>query len=95
MIYDLWSRDAQNRNAIDIANRGAQMYEKFAGFITDMLAIGKNIDNSKKAYDTAMNKLSEGKGNLVRQAEMLKELGIRSSKELGIASKNDSEQIGS
>ena len=42
-----------------------------------------------------MNKLSEGKGNLVRQAEMLKELGIRSSKELGIASKNDSEQIGS
>ncbi len=95
LIYDLWSRDAQNRNAIDIANRGAQMYEKFAGFITDMLAIGKNIDNSKKAYDTAMNKLSEGKGNLVRQAEMLKELGIRSSKELGIASKNDSEQIGS
>ncbi|MFI3267399.1 MAG: DNA recombination protein RmuC [Rikenellaceae bacterium] len=85
LIYDLWSRDAQNRNAIDIAARGAVMYDKFVGFITDMQAIGTSLDKTRKGYDLALNKLSTGKGNLVRQAEILKELGVRASKELNIS----------
>lgn len=84
LIYDLWSRDAQNRNAIDIATRGAAMYDKFVGFVSDMQMIGSSLDKTKKSYDSALGKLSTGKGNLVRQAEMLKELGVRASKELNI-----------
>lgn len=86
LVYDLWSRDAQNRNALDIASRGAIMYDKFVGFVTEMQQIGISIDRSRKSYDSALNKLSTGRGNLVRQAEMLKELGIRSSKEMNIIS---------
>lgn len=91
LIYDLWSRDAQNKNAIDIAQRGALMYEKLVGFVTDMQAIGKSIDATQKSYDTALSKLSNGKGNLIRQAEILKELGVRSAKELNINSSEHTE----
>ncbi len=86
LVYDLWSRDAQTRNAIDIAARGAQMYDKFAGFVNDMQNIEKGLDATRRAYDNAMTKLSSGKGNLVRQAEMLRELGVRANKELSVAS---------
>ena len=86
LIYDLWSRDAQTRNAIDIATRGAQMYDKFAGFVNDMQNIEKGIDATRRAYEGAMSKLSTGRGNLVRQAEMLKELGVRANKELSVSS---------
>lgn len=89
LVYDLWSRDSQTRNAIDIAARGAQMYDKFVGFVSDMQAIDKNIQYTAKAYDNAMNKLSSGKGNLVRQAELLKELGVRANKELSLSSSNN------
>ncbi|MFI3262895.1 MAG: DNA recombination protein RmuC [Rikenellaceae bacterium] len=86
LVYDLWSRDAQNRNAIDIAARGAAMYDKFVGFVQDMQVIDTSIERTRKSYDLAFGKLSTGKGNLVRQAEMLKELGVRASKELNISS---------
>lgn len=83
LVYDLWKRDAQNRNALRIAERGAALYDKFVGFVADMALIEKNLDSTRRAYDTAMGKLSQGKGNLVRQAEMLKELGVKTEKELG------------
>lgn len=82
LVYDLWSRDAQNKNAIEIANRGALMLDKFAGFVSDMEGINKNIDLTRKSYDSAMNKLSSGTGNLIRQAEMLSELGVRNTKQI-------------
>lgn len=85
LVYDLWSRDAQNRNVMEIASRGAQLYEKFASFVVDIQQIGKGIDATQKSYDTALSKLSSGRGNLMRQVEMLKELGVRSSKQLPIA----------
>lgn len=84
LVYDLWSRDTQTRNVIEIASRGAQLYEKFAGFAADMQQIGKGIDTTQKSFDAAMSKLSSGRGNLMRQVEMLKELGVRSSKQLPI-----------
>ncbi|MEG1649319.1 MAG: DNA recombination protein RmuC, partial [Rikenellaceae bacterium] len=55
LVYDLWSRDAQNKNAIEIAARGALMLDKFAGFVADMENINKNIDLTRRSYDTAMN----------------------------------------
>lgn len=84
LVYDLWKRDSQNKNALQIAERGALMYDKFTAFVNDMLLLEKGISNTQKAYDSAMNKLSQGKGNLIRQAELLKELGVKTEKELSI-----------
>lgn len=86
LVYDLWVRDAQNKNVIAIAERGALMYDKFVGFISDMQLIGKSIDATHKSYDNAFSKLTTGRGNLIRQAEMLKELGISSAKDIPVSS---------
>lgn len=82
VVADLWKREYQSRNAIEIAKRGAALYDKFAGFVDTLQDIGKNIDRSQKAYDKAFSQLKEGNGNLIRQAEMLKELGVRAQKDL-------------
>ncbi len=86
LVYDLWSRYDQSQNALKIASRGAELYDKFAGFVGDMTQLGKSLDSTRKQYDGAMNKLSSGRGNLLRQAEMLKELGVRASKEIKLES---------
>ena len=77
MIADLWKRELQNRNAQEIADRGAALYEKFANFVENFSDIGTTLDKAKKSYNTAFNQLTQGRGNLIRQAEMLKELGIK------------------
>lgn len=82
VVADLWKREYQSQNAIEIANRGAILYDKFAGFVDTMQDLGKHLERSHKAYDKSMNQLKEGNGNLIRQAEMLKELGIKAQKEL-------------
>ncbi|MDR2955420.1 MAG: DNA recombination protein RmuC [Prevotella sp.] len=82
VVADLWKREYQSRNAIEIAKRGAALYDKFAGFVDTLQDIGKNIERSQKAYDKAFSQLKDGNGNLIRQAEMLKELGIKAQKEL-------------
>ncbi|MBB4037776.1 DNA recombination protein RmuC [Dysgonomonas hofstadii] len=82
VVADLWKREYQSRNAIEIAKRGAALYDKFAGFVETLQDVGKNIERSQKAYDKAFSQLKEGNGNLIRQAEMLKELGIKAQKEL-------------
>lgn len=82
VIADLWKREYQSRNAIEIAKRGAALYDKFAGFVDTLQDIGKNIDRSQKAYDKAFSQLKDGNGNLIRQAEILRDLGIKAQKEL-------------
>lgn len=82
VVADLWKRDAQSQNAQEIAERGAILYDKFAGFVESIQEVGVNIEKSQRAYDKAYSQLSTGKGNLIRQAEMLKELGVKSQKEL-------------
>lgn len=82
VVADLWKREAQSRNAQEIAERGALLYDKFAGFVETLQDVGTNIERSQKAYDKAFSQLSEGRGNLLRQAEMLKELGVKPQKEL-------------
>ncbi len=82
LIVDLWKREYQNRNAREIAERGAALYDKFAGFVESLQKIGENLDKTRKSYDTAMGQLKDGRGNLIRQAEMLKQLGVKSRKNI-------------
>lgn len=81
-ISSIWRMNSQNKNAEEIARQGGEIYKKFANFISDMQVIKRGMDMSEKAYDAAINKLSEGRGNLISRAEKLKELGIKTSKSL-------------
>lgn len=78
----VWKQEYQSQNAMEIAKQGADMYDKFVGFVEDMIKVGKHMEESKKTYAEAMNKLHEGKGNLVRRAENMKKLGIKAGKQL-------------
>jgi DNA recombination protein RmuC len=82
IINVLWQQERQARNVREIMDRGTKLYEKFAGFVTDMDVIGDNIHKADQSYSNAMKKLAEGPGNLIGQVEKLKELGIRTSKSI-------------
>lgn len=82
LIADLWKREYQNKYALEIAQRGAGLYDKFVGFVENLTDIGAHLEKSYKSYSAALNQLKEGKGNLISQAEKLKELGIKSKKSL-------------
>ncbi|MDE3060751.1 MAG: DNA recombination protein RmuC, partial [Pseudomonadota bacterium] len=81
-IASLWRIERQNRYAYEIADQGGRLYDKFVGFIEDMQLIGRQMSGLHKSYDSAMNKLSEGRGNLVGSVEKLKSLGAKASKSL-------------
>lgn len=81
-IENIWRYEHQNENALLISKKAADLYDKFANFITDMEAIGLNIARSQKAYDDAMNKLTSGKGNLLRRSEEFIELGVKTKKRI-------------
>jgi DNA recombination protein RmuC len=78
----MWKQERQNRNVLEIARLGGEMYDKFVGFMGDMEGIGKNIKQSQDAYERALNKLSDGRGNLTITAEKIKKLGAKASKQL-------------
>lgn len=80
MVSDIWKREQQNTNALEIAKRGEKLYEKFVGFVSDMDDIDKHLGKATEKYEDAMKKLSKGSGNLIGQAEKLKKLGINSKK---------------
>lgn len=82
LIVDLWKREYQNKNAQDIAERGAKLYDKFVGFVENLEDVGKFIDKSKDAYSNAFKQLKTGNDNLVTQATKLKNLGLKNKKEL-------------
>ena len=81
-IASIWQQENQTRNAIEIARQGGALYDKFVAFIEDMESIGKSIENTRKTYEQAANKLYSGTGNLVRRAENIRKLGAKSTKEL-------------
>jgi DNA recombination protein RmuC len=81
-IASIWRQEHQNRNALEIAKKGGDMYDKFAAFADDLLKLGAQMDTSKKTYDEAMKKLSTGTGNLVKRAADLKKLGLNSGKNI-------------
>ncbi len=82
LIVDLWKREYQNQNAIAIASRGAKLYDKFVGFVTNMEGIGDYLKKAEVKYDDAFKQLSTGNDNLVLQAIKLKELGLKTKKEI-------------
>jgi DNA recombination protein RmuC len=81
-IANVWKQEYQSQNAMEIARQGADLYEKFVAFTEDLIAVGKKMDDSKKAYSDAMNKLTDGRGNLVNRAENMKKLGLKVDKQL-------------
>ena len=81
-IANIWRQENQNRNAVEIARQGGQLYDKFVSFAEDLIKVGENLNTTKKNYDQAMNKLSTGKGNLITRTDKLKELGAKASKNL-------------
>ena len=81
-ISSIWKQERQNRNVLEIARLSGAMYDKFVGFVGDMENIGKNIKQSQAAYDSAINKLTEGNGNLTKTAEKIKGLGAKANKQL-------------
>lgn len=81
-IANVWKQEYQNQNAQEIARQGGDMYDKFVSFTEDLIKVGKQMDESKKTYSEAMNKLVDGRGNLVRRAEVLRELGVKAGKML-------------
>lgn len=82
LALDLWKREYQEKNIQEIVQRGTALYEKLAGFTETFERIGETLKAASSAYETALGQLSEGKGNVIRQAEMLKGLGITPKKQL-------------
>jgi DNA recombination protein RmuC len=83
-IASIWKQERQNRNVLEIARLSGEMYDKFVGFIGDMEGIGKNIKQSQDSYDKAINKLTDGRGNLTITAEKIKKLGAKANKQIDV-----------
>ncbi len=81
-IDSMWNNEKQQRNAFEIARQAGALYDKFEGFISDLTNVGKKMDEAKAEYRGAMNKLFEGKGNLIVSVEKLKKMGAKSKKSL-------------
>jgi DNA recombination protein RmuC len=79
-IHGIWKNERVARNHMAIAERSGALYEKFVGFTEDLGRIGKHVNDARDSYERPLGKLSEGPGNLVRQVEMLKELGAKTNK---------------
>ncbi|HET6400849.1 MAG TPA: DNA recombination protein RmuC [Candidatus Kapabacteria bacterium] len=82
LIVDLWKRDNEGKHYQKIVERAGLLYDKFDGFVRDLIGVGKKMDEAKGEYEDAMKKLSAGPGNLVRQTEELKKLGAKATKQL-------------
>ncbi len=81
-IANIWKQEYQSRNVIEIAKQSGALYDKFVGFVDDLIDVGNRMDQAKNSYEGAMKKLSNGTGNLVNRAEKIKELGAKTSKSL-------------
>lgn len=81
-IDSMWNNEKQQKNAIEIARQAGALYDKFQSLLTDLVGIGKRIDDSKKEYSNAMNKLFDGRGNLISSVEKLKKMGAKAKKEI-------------
>jgi DNA recombination protein RmuC len=97
-IDSMWNNEKQQRNAIEIARQAGALYDKFEGFVSDLTKVGKRMDEAKSEYKGAMNKLVEGRGNIVYSIEKLKKMGAKAKKSipeqiLKRAQKDDFEEV--
>ena len=81
-VASIWKQEDQKRNALEIAKEGGLLYDKFEGFVQDLIKVGKSIKSSKDSYEDAMGKLTEGRGNIIKKIENLKDLGAKTKKSL-------------
>lgn len=81
-VASIWKQEDQKRNVMEIARQAGALYDKFEGLVQDLIKVGKQINASQEGYKAAMNKLSEGKGNLITRVENLKKLGAKTKKAL-------------
>jgi len=81
-VASIWKQEDQKRNVIEIARQAGALYDKFEGLVQDLIKVGKQLNASQEGYKSAMNKLSEGKGNLISRVENLKTLGAKTKKAL-------------
>ena len=93
LVADLWKREYQNKNAMEIAERGAKLYDKFVGFVDNLEKLGRNIDQTKNVYNDAFKQLSTGNDNLITQTIKLKSLGIKNKKNLPPSLEESSENL--
>ena len=80
IVNQVWRQEKQAQNVKDIFERGAKLYEKINGFLEDFVKIGDKLSDANASYDNSYNKLSEGRGSVVRQAELLKQLGLKTTR---------------
>lgn len=83
-VSHVWAVERRNRNAEEIAKRAGLLYDKVAGFVSSMEGVGTRLRQAQDSYDSALGQLSQGSGNLLRQAEMLKALGAKTTKSIGM-----------
>jgi DNA recombination protein RmuC len=81
-IASIWRYEYQNRNAQELVRQCTALYDKFVGFVADLEDIGRRLKAAQSSYDDAYGKLASGKGNLIRQVERIRELGLKPSKPL-------------
>lgn len=81
-VASIWKQEDQKRNALEIAKEGGLLYDKFEGFVQDLIKVGKSLKSSKDSYEDAMNKLTDGRGNIIKKIENLKDLGAKTKKSL-------------
>ena len=81
-IDSMWNNEKQQRNAIEIARQAGALYDKFEGFVTDLGKVGKKMDEAKTEYHGAMNKLTDGQGNIITRIEKLKKMGAKAKKSI-------------
>ena len=89
LMYQLWTRDKQNRNALKIAEETGKLYDKLAGFVGDLEDVGAALQKASKKYDDAYSKLSTGRGNVLSKAESIRKLGIKTAKSLPAAEESE------
>lgn len=91
MFEDLWRRDDQSKNAAEIADMGAKLFDKFSGFVSSLEDVGKKLDGAKTSYDKAFSQMVSGKGNLIGQTRKLVQLGAKARKQIRYMSEDDDE----
>lgn len=82
IIDTMWRHEKRQRNALEIARQAGALYDKFEGFVTDLTKVGKKMDEAKTEYRGAMNKLVEGRGNIITSIEKLKKMGAKAKKSI-------------
>jgi DNA recombination protein RmuC len=89
-IHNIWRYERQNANAQEIAERAGRLYDKFAGLIESLEAVGTSLDKSRQSLDQAVSRLSSGRGNLLSQVESIRKLGARNKRRIELGNQDNS-----